>query len=388
MTARKFAVELDVLRGLAALLMIANHGGYRLLTAADATQGVLGASVFIGSFAPVVFFFATGLGIALGAKAPNLRSVLIKALLLIVADQLFFWRRDLPWGLDFLGFIAVSSVLVSLIAQSSRAMGLCVAGIVGLLALRYAIAPRLPVPGFDPGALEWLMGVRAVPEVSYPASPWLVYPLLGFMAGRIYRKVDLHEPMPRNRWLAVGAAVAVATLLAAAGLAAWGAVFHRWGTVSASYFVLSLGVLACAGLLSMVVTMVWPRIASGLSLRGVASFAVIPVHYAMLEAAAAIFDPPLAPWAYSLCVAGIAIACFAVSSWFSQRVSALLAGKRRAAVAWPLVVLLVACIAGAVGFGMRSPALSFIFSVVGQLAVAGLLGLRLSSSASVPDRQR
>ena len=66
---RVFVPELDVLRGIAAVLMILNHAGFRLLSGVDASSSISGAAVFLGGFAPVVFFFATGFGIALSTRA-------------------------------------------------------------------------------------------------------------------------------------------------------------------------------------------------------------------------------------------------------------------------------------------------------------------------------
>ena len=49
--------QLDLLRGMAIVLMIVNHSGVRLLDPAEQQQGLLGALLFLGSFAPVVVFF-------------------------------------------------------------------------------------------------------------------------------------------------------------------------------------------------------------------------------------------------------------------------------------------------------------------------------------------
>lgn len=384
--ARKFAPELDLLRGLAALLMIFNHAGYRLLSASGAASGPSGIAVFVGSFAPVLFFFATGLGVGLGNSPPAMRSVVLKALLLVVADQLFFWQREALWGMDFLGFIAVSSVLVSGLSHSRHSVALCVGGCVVLLALRYGIAPRLTESMVASGPLAWLLGMRATLDVSYPGSPWLVYPLLGFVAGRCYMRVDLRDTVQRQRWFA-GVAVIALVALALAGALAWrGAVFFRWGTVSAGYFALSLGVLACACLVSMAIVLISAPAATALSLRGVASFAVIPLHYALIEAVASDVDIPMRVSAYGLCAAGIALVCFVASSWFAQRVAAWTAAPLRSPPAWAPGAVLVAAAAATMGFGVRWHELSFAFSVIGQLAVAALLGLR--TAPPTPARVR
>jgi uncharacterized membrane protein len=67
--------ELDILRGLAALFMIINHGGYEFLIPDLATHGISGFIIFISSSAPVLFFFITGVGYGLqsGQKIQRLR---------------------------------------------------------------------------------------------------------------------------------------------------------------------------------------------------------------------------------------------------------------------------------------------------------------------------
>jgi uncharacterized membrane protein len=47
--------ELDILRGIAAVLMTFNHLGYETLNAEPLSYGSMNYVVFIGSFAPVLF---------------------------------------------------------------------------------------------------------------------------------------------------------------------------------------------------------------------------------------------------------------------------------------------------------------------------------------------
>lgn len=54
--------EIDVLRDLAAILMVVNHVGYKTLDPHQLNGSLAGNLVFIGSFAPVIFFFVTGVG--------------------------------------------------------------------------------------------------------------------------------------------------------------------------------------------------------------------------------------------------------------------------------------------------------------------------------------
>jgi hypothetical protein len=379
---RKVAIELDVLRGLAAVLMIVNHGGYRLLGPEATSKGLLGALVFVGSFAPVLFFFATGFGVALSVnasgRAPDLRSTCVKAFLLLVADQLMFWRTGSWWGLNFLGFIGVSLLLVSVIARSRNAIIICCACIAGILLLRYGVAPKLADAAAPGGWSMWIAGVRGMRDMPYPPAPWLVYPLAGFVLGRLYAEVDLGMPVPRDRWVKFGL-VALTSLAAIAGaLAARGAPYFRWGTVSAGYFVLSLAGVIGAGLLSMYIAIASRRLAAALSLRGVASFAVIPLHYGLLELVAPGANEALDGWSFMMLIGVIVTACWLTSERFSRIVSTWTAGPHRAASAWALAALLLVAVVASLGLGADAAPLPMVAMVVGQLSVAGLLAVRVS----------
>ncbi len=377
---RKHVVELDVLRCFAALFMIVNHGGYRLLSAADATSGLVGALVFLGSFAPVLFFFSTGFGVAMSfnasGRAPALASTFVKAMLLVVADQLMFWRTGLSWGVNFLGFIGLSSLLVSVIARSRAAVPICVAAALALLVLRYGVGPRLFQVGGDVSWPGWLTGVQGRQNLPYPPTPWLVYPLLGFVLGRLYAPVRLDHPSPRNRWVGLSMATG-ATLIAGAGaLFLAGAAFFRWGTVSVAYFGLSLGVLAVVGAASMALAAASPRWAARLSLQGVASFAVIPIHYGVLELVAAGAGEALSWPAFLAVIVVISLSSLWLSGRFATMVSAWVAGSRATTAAVVLVGLLLLAMAAVAAYATALPALAWAGMVAGQLAVAGLLAVR------------
>lgn len=67
-------IELDVMRGLAALLMVVNHLEYKTLAQPLIKNSLVGNLVFVGSFAPVLFFFVTGVGYGIQSsrkKKPN-----------------------------------------------------------------------------------------------------------------------------------------------------------------------------------------------------------------------------------------------------------------------------------------------------------------------------
>jgi len=376
---RVYTPELDVLRGIAAVLMIANHAGFRLLSAGDASMSVAAAAVFIGGFAPVVFFFATGFGIALSTRAgpADMRSVAWKATLLVIADQWFFWRRGDVAGLDFFGFIALASVTVSFISSRRRPVLICLVLAVVLLALRYAVGPMLRGSLSQSAAWNWVTGAQAIDHISYPLSPWMVYPLLGFVLGRFHEPVQ--ALLPRTR-LRIYAGV-TACVIGFGGLAVLLAVvfkssFFRWGMVSAGFLVLSLSILMLASLAAMLLSVSCPTQASRLALRGTASFAVIPIHYAMLDLCVLTLPLPLNQWTFAGFLIGIVWVAIFLSARFSVWVSPLSAPALRRTLVPALLALLLALSLGVIAGLAQGPAAAATMTLVAQLVVAALLGVR------------
>src|SRR5262245_23203850 len=96
---------LDLLRGVGVIMMIANHFGNGLLSRARVYSPVAGSIVTIGSFAPVVFFLTTGLGIGLHrARSAQFDRVWFKVLLLFAADAIMMLVAIRRVGFDFLAF--------------------------------------------------------------------------------------------------------------------------------------------------------------------------------------------------------------------------------------------------------------------------------------------
>jgi uncharacterized membrane protein len=379
-SSRKFVIELDVLRGIAAVLMIVNHAGYRLLSADDAVHSGIAPAVFLGSIAPAVFFSATGFGIGLSRSSTPLAfdwfGVLWKAALLVVADQFFFWSRGASWGLDFFSFIAIATVTVSLISQLRQAIGICISLSIFLLILRYGIAPILGGAEHPMALAEWFLGVRTVSDVSYPLSPWMVFPLMGFVCGTLYKRVSLTSPEPRNDWFKRGGAIAVVCFALALGMSLLNRGFFRWGTVSVAYFVLAVGVVAVAGLFSMALVICGGSASRALSLRGVASFAVIPLHYAMLELITRLLPQPVSTVAFAAITTCVIAAAFYLSSRFVSAVSRLTTASHQHLL-FSLLVGLVFALCSAVIFDpMRDWMPSALVTMLAQLAIAALLAMK------------
>jgi len=375
---------LDLLRGFAALLMVFNHVGYAALTPRAATSGVSGALVFLGSFAPVLFFFATGFGAALTTRPVSWRSVADKLLLLVLADQFLRWSNGATWGLDFFGFIAVCTLTAALAMAAPRPALAAGLGIVAVVALRYVVGKPLDAMLDGYGLASWVLGVTPHDAVSYPAAPWLVYPLLGVVMGVLHRR--RHGRVSAQAWVLMG----VAAVLGAAGawlLISGGASLHRWGSVAAAYFSLSVTVLLGFVALSVALTRVAPRLAEVLSLGGIASFAVVPLHYAFVRGA--IVRAHESVGLYLVGAGAIAAASFWLSNRFERASHTLAASGTRSWWVGVALVVIGAAGAAALAWGRAGwPLPAQAAATVGQLAICLLFAWRvgLLAPARVPAR--
>jgi Heparan-alpha-glucosaminide N-acetyltransferase, catalytic len=375
--------ELDLLRGVAALLMVFNHVGYAALEPQSAQEGLSGAIVFLGSMAPVLFFFATGFGAGLAARPAAWRSLADKVLLLVLADQFLGWTLGRPLGLDFFGFIAVSMVAARLVLATPHPLAAAALGIVAVLALRYGLGQTWVAPPGGYGLVQWWVGTVPHHAVSYPAAPWLVYPLLGAALAVLYRR---HRGVISPRvWMVVAAAIVVCAV--AAGLvASHGGSFHRWGSVAAAFFALSVAVLLCCAAGSVFLTRRTPRLAAALSLGGVASFAVVPLHYFMVRSGSFSAQHDLA---FYLAVAAlIALLSFALSNAFERAAAALSRSPQHSRlVVAALFVVVVSAVATFAWARSGSPTAAQVAATLGQLAIGLLFAWRVGPfDARVPSR--
>ena len=281
--------ELDILRGLAALLMIVNHGGYEVLISDLATHGISGFIIFIGSSAPVLFFFIIGVGYGLqsGQKIkPNYWSdVIYKVIILILADQFFFWKRGQLIGLDFLGFIAFSTLVMAGIRVSKKTLLYAIIGFIAVFVLRYLVGPYLDNSDIQvPSLVAWVIGTKELSNISYPLSPWLAYPFLGYIVG--VGVIQYQKNLEFERLSVIVKLLLFSLVPAIGSLLLWykGASFFRWGTFSLGFYLYSFAILLVSLAFSLLIKLIpsttfYQHI---LSLRGVTSLAVVPIHYALI----------------------------------------------------------------------------------------------------------
>jgi hypothetical protein len=300
---REYWPEFDLLRGWAAVLMVINHVGLRVappqwvdhrvtgLTLPEA--GPMAMVVWLGSFAPVVFFFVTGLGYGITAdsagKVKSNFGLGRKLAILFVADAMMWLGPGSLIGLDFFGFIALSMLVLAGVRKLPGSVVWASVGVVLITGLRFMAVPMLgrwldaeSMQVVDRLTGRWPMGTG----VSFPPVPWLAFSLTGYVAGTL-----LHR---RASWFREHRVPAAAGLLAvslpftasAVGLSMQGFGLFRWGSMSVSYYAASFALLAVLGALAAVAVgangPVWSACVRWMSLRGVSAFAVVPLHFGLL----------------------------------------------------------------------------------------------------------
>jgi hypothetical protein len=315
-------LELDIWRGFAIIFMIANHAGIVFLGNYDIRNTFEIAIVFIGSFAPVLFFMITGFGygISSGIDRSNW-SVWYKAGILILMDILLRGGSVYAFGWDFLGFIALSMIIVNAISGASRPIVVCLTLMAALFGIRFILGPlfdRFGPINQDSGVLSSLLGLSSFAGISYWLTPWLFYPLLGFIAGRYYKRY--RENLMRVKALA-------SLCLLAGGLvflfSAWilklnDMIFFRWGTMSVSYFVLSFAILLLSALIAWLVSVQWPlyRWSRYVAQRGVSCLVIVPIHYSVIYYTEQLLTGPMSTIIFMLYLVAITCSSYLLAHYF------------------------------------------------------------------------
>ena len=388
---RRRWLELDLLRTLAVLLMILNHVAVGFDGSRDAP--FIDAMNFVGSFAPVLFFFLTGLGNGVQSvgKAPSRGAQhLIKIGILLAADVFLWVRPGRLIGMDFLGFIAISAVLLKELQRIPRSGA--AAGILAMLvlAVRFAVGPmlRARLPDSPLGhALASCLGIRTIEGFSYPLAPWLFYPLFGYVLGRTTARS--RSWIENHRFQVVGPLTLAAVVFAAAAtvLAINGAEVFRWGAMSFCFFVASLAAVSTC--LAATLAAGGRESATAFATGAQQSFAVVPLHYALLVAAVALLGPVRGEASYArntLCIVALSFAGAEIVARASTALRA--SGGRLVNLIWGFV--LAASVVGAVVLATNeiSKPVSVAIRATCQLGLCVLLGLPLPTrTRNIVDRE-
>ncbi len=319
---RKILRELDIFRGIAVLFMIYNHATYEFLPSEFNKIGISGFLTLITSFAPVLFFFATGVGYGLQnnktIKQGYWLNIFYKVMLLMVSYQFLYWREGKGvLGINFLGFIGISVLVLSIVRVSKSSWIWCISIIIGTFILRYILGGMLLDFLGDRNILAWISGAakNTLFTSSYPLSPWITYPCLGYLLGAfIANKKDrtFHEFIYCKKngfylWLIACFFSFTSIILLIEQVNVF-----RWGTVSFGFYWISFWVLAVT-LLGIYLGKNWllnPLPYRYLGLQGVTSFASVPTHYLTIFAFTLILPEKLNRpvfWVLFLLIYGLSI---------------------------------------------------------------------------------
>jgi uncharacterized membrane protein len=381
--------ELDFLRGFAALFMVINHMGYALLSNSALQTNSNMALLFVTSFAPVLFFFTSGLGYGIQSTKPNQKFHLLPTLykfgLLMFADLFFALSQGRMWGLDFLGFIAVIVLLLDLIRSSKYVKLICIFGIIFVFLLRFYLAPKISLDNQHMlnAFISWSIG-NSVDNVSYPFSPWFAYPLFGLIIGlSIAKQQDFKSFIQKNSNKVSLLVIAILFGACSAFLFSKGFSFFRWGTLGIGFFTLSFTVIA----LSMLTALTAPKFINKklfdtICLGGPASLAIVPIHYFLINLLESMGIKKLENYLFAIVFISSVIASFILAKQTTsmfQRNKAFISTNAMVVSCW-LITLAFAI--ATYYFSHHSPLLSQIAQLSGQLTICFLFNIKINKTLS------
>jgi len=188
-------------------------------------------------------------------------------------------------------------------------------------------------------------------RTGYPIGPWLAFPMLGFIVGRL--AASHREALGRRGRVAVLLiSFAVPYALGSALMVARGSGLQRYGAMNFAYFLASIAVLT-AGLAAVFAASRSTSLDDWVdraSISGLRSFALVPIQYLLIELVAAGTGVPSSPTGFLAAFAGVLILSFSGSALIARLV-ANLDGPLGRAAALAVAALLLGYYYGAV----RSP---------------------------------
>ena len=261
--------------------MVINHAGYELTSAGTSTDVFRDYVLFYSSFAPTIFYFVTGVGYGispLGAKTSQF-GLLRKVLLLFAADATL-WLAPGRWiGLDFLGFIALSMLILDLTRRSENPTRVATISLFCVMAIRFGLGPIVwkTLTLEEHPIIYFVVGNQQLEGISYVPFPWLAFPFAGFIFGR---HIFSREPADPGQLAQRAVILGVASTFAAMTCFWKDALFYRWGSMSGAYLLAAFAVIFVAYAASAGFSKF--RISKWLSLRGFRSLAIVPIHYFLI----------------------------------------------------------------------------------------------------------
>jgi len=174
--------------------------------------------------------------------------------------------------------------------------------LIGFLVLVRFVSPVLLSSLGEPEnkIIAIIYGGQTLKGVSYWFVPWLVYPLAGFILGVLYNR---HYKL----WLQKGQLImgcffflGLLVLFISLYLEKRGMIYFRWGSVSINFFIISFSALSLSLLLACMLAKLPDNsfLVNTLSISGVSSLAVVPIHYFFIDVAGNYFSGFLSSFHY------------------------------------------------------------------------------------------
>lgn len=376
--------ELDFLRGFAALFMVINHMGYALLSDNSQQATSITTLLFVTSFAPVLFFFTSGLGYGIQSAKPNQKFDLLPTLykfgLLMFADLFFALSQGHLWGLDFLGFIAVIVLLLDLIRTSNHVKSICIFGIIFIFLLRFGLAPKISLDNQHilNAFFSWIIG-NSVHRISYPFSPWFVYPLLGLIIGlSIAKQHESKSFVQKNSNKASLLVIAILFGVCAGFMQSKQFTFFRWGTVSIGFFILSFTVITLSMLIALITTKFNnQKLLDLMSLGGPASLTIVPIHYFLINLLESMGIKKLENYLFAFLFISSVIGSFILAKQTTsmfQRSKIFFSTNTMVVSLWLMTFFFAIA---TYYFSHHSPIVSQIAQIAGQLTICFLFNIKI-----------
>jgi hypothetical protein len=233
------------------------------------------------------------------------------------------------------------------------------------------------------------MGVETLNGFPYPPSPWLVYPYLGFATGRLAVRLKPRiNSRPGSSLVTVALGSSVFGGLAF-GLAAMGASVFRWGSMSATYFIATFAAVG----FSLAASFALPHLKAatvlqrGLSLGGLASFAIVPLHYAALAGSAELL-PTTSATAYTINIIVVIVSSFIGAAFVAAVATRLASFSKWVPTLWLLIGAVVSCGFYALANDLIPPSGQVLVRSGMQLLLCLLLALPFPLTAPAPKSPR
>ena len=256
---------LDVLRGVAVLVMIEAHVIDSWTRPADRASRAFGESLILGGFGAPLFLFLAGVAVALSAgskarrsgdaaaaaRAVQKRGLQIFALAFVFRFQSYMLSRAPAWTmlkvdiLNIMGPTIVAAAALWAIGRGVRSrLALFVAGTVGIVLVTPTIR-HLPALSALPNPIEAYL--RPIPGLTnFAFFPWAAFLMAGALVGVI---LDAAATAQQDRRVNLAFGAAGLALAAGAYQASFLPPLHprsAFWTTSASFFFLRLGVMIAA----------------------------------------------------------------------------------------------------------------------------------------------